>query len=196
MPKVVDHDERRREIVAAMWRILLREGMSGVTVRTLSAETGWSVGALRHYFESQDELIMFATSEMLASAGARMARLDVGNPDRAILQTTLEQILPLDRQRNAEAQIWFALLTRRIASPQLAAKTYDFDLVVRHAVRKVLQRLASANLMSEARDLEMETVRLHALIDGLALHALSEPPVDTPAAIRAVISAHLTELSR
>lgn len=196
MPKAVDHDQRRRELLAAMWQILLRDGIGAVTVRALAAETGWSVGAIRHYFKSQDDLILFATAEMLAHTAARIGSLNSRDPDRAVLQKSVEEMLPLDRERTAEAQVWFALLTRRIANPEVAAKANDLDLRVRRAVRQVLSRLAGANLMSEGRDLEVETVRLHALIDGLALHALSDSPLDPPAAMRAAISTHLAELSR
>ena len=192
---MVDHDERRREIAAAMWRILLREGMGAVTVRALAAETGWSVGAIRHYYKSNDDLILFAMGEMLVSIAGRIGALDFDEPDRAVLQKAVEEMLPLDQQRKAEAQIWFTLLTRRIANPQLAVKAHNLDLVVRGAVRNVLSELATANLVSSGRDLETEVVRLHALIDGLALHALSEPPLDSPAAIRAAISTHLAELA-
>lgn len=195
MPKMVDHDERKREIAAAMWRILLREGVGAVTVRALAAETGWSVGAIRHYYKSNDDLLLFAMGEMLVSIAGRIGALDFDEPDRAVLQKAVEEMLPLDQQRKAEAQIWFTLLTRRIANPELAVKAHSLDLVVRGAVRNVLSELAVANLVSPSRDLETEVVRLHALIDGLALHALSEPPLDSPAAIRAAISTHLAELA-
>lgn len=196
MPKLVDHDARRREITAAMWRILLRDGMAAVTVRALAAEAGWSVGALRHYYRSQDDLILFATGEMLATIAGRIYALDLDSLERGVLQQAIEEMLPLDRQRKAEAQVWFALLTRRIASPQVAVQANELDLVVRDAVHQVLSKLDAAGLLSEGRDLEVEAVRLHALIDGLALHALSEPPLDSPGAIRAAIDTHLRDLAR
>lgn len=196
MPKLVDHNERRREITAAMWRILLRDGMGAVTVRALAAEAGWSVGAIRHYYTSQDDLILFATAEMLAAVTGRIYSLDLSCPDRDVLQQAIEEMLPLDRQRKAEAQIWLALLTRRIANPQVGEKANDLDFVVRDAVRQLLAKLQSADLIAAGRDLEVEAVRLHALIDGLALHAMSEPPLDPPAAIRSAIKVHLVELSR
>lgn len=196
MPKKVEHDERRREITAAMWRILLRDGIAAVTVRALAAESGWSVGAIRHYYQSQDDLILFATSEMLATITQRIQSLDLDHPDRDVLLQAIEEMLPLDRQRKAEAQVWFALLTRRVANPRVAAEANDIDLIVRDAVRMVLAKLEAAKLLSGRRDLEVEAVRLHALIDGLALHALSEPPLDSPAAIRGAISTHLRDLAQ
>lgn len=179
-----------------MWRILLRDGIAAVTVRALAAESGWSVGAIRHYYQSQDDLILFATSEMLATITQRIQSLDLDHPDRDVLLQAIEEMLPLDRQRKAEAQVWFALLTRRVANPRVAAEANDIDLIVRDAVRMVLAKLEAAKLLSGRRDLEVEAVRLHALIDGLALHALSEPPLDSPAAIRGAISTHLRDLAQ
>lgn len=179
-----------------MWRILLRDGMPAVTVRALAAEVGWSVGALRHYYQSQDELILFATTEMLTAISQRIYSLDLDNADHGVLQQAIEEMLPLDRRRKAEAQVWFALLTRRVASPQVAAEANDLDHIVRDAVRLILAKLDAAKLLSSGRDLEVEAVRLHALVDGLALHALSEPPLDSPAAIRGAVSTHLRELAR
>lgn len=179
-----------------MWRLLLRDGMSAITVRALAAEVGCSVGALQYYFKSQDELILFATGEMLVSIARRMGSLDFHDPDLDVLQKAIEEMLPLDRQRKAEAQVWFSLLTRRITSPEVAARAHDLDLVVRSAVHQVLAELSTANFISAGCDLAVEAVRLHALIDGLALHALFEPPLDSPEAIRAAINTHLRQLSR
>lgn len=178
-----------------MWRLLLRDGMEAVTVRALAAETGRSVGAVRHYFKSQDDLILFAMGEMIVSIAGRVGSIDFQDPDRGVLQNALEEMLPLDAQRKAEGQVWFALLTRRVASPDVAVKANDLDLVVRAAVIQVLAQLEAAHLLKAGLDLEVEAVRLHALIDGLALHALSEPPLDAPDAIRAALSTHIRELA-
>lgn len=41
------------------------------------------------------------------------------------------------------------------------------------------------------RDLDLETERLHALVDGLAIHAAMRPGVTTPDQMRSVIAGHL-----
>ena len=38
MPKVVDHAQRRRELVAATWAVVAAEGIEAATVRRLIAE--------------------------------------------------------------------------------------------------------------------------------------------------------------
>ena len=75
-----------------MWRILLRDGMGAVTVRALAAEAGWSVGAIRHYYRSQDDLILFATTQMLAAITGRINSLDLRDPDRGAIQQAIEEI--------------------------------------------------------------------------------------------------------
>jgi fructose/tagatose bisphosphate aldolase len=46
------------------------------------------------------------------------------------------------------------------------------------------------------RDVEVETGRLHALVDGLAVHAAMRPDLNTPERMRAVIIEHLDELAK
>ncbi|MBA4102389.1 MAG: TetR/AcrR family transcriptional regulator, partial [Arthrobacter sp.] len=36
MPKIVDHDERRLELVDATWRIIARQGLEGATMREIA----------------------------------------------------------------------------------------------------------------------------------------------------------------
>ncbi len=38
MPKVVDWDARRDEVLAATWRVIARHGLAGTTVRKIARE--------------------------------------------------------------------------------------------------------------------------------------------------------------
>jgi len=40
MPKIVDHAERRDEILEATRRVILKRGLSAVTMRNIGTETG------------------------------------------------------------------------------------------------------------------------------------------------------------
>jgi len=46
MPKVVDWDARRDEVLAATWRVIARHGLAGTTVRKIAREAGYSAGVL------------------------------------------------------------------------------------------------------------------------------------------------------
>ena len=82
MPKVVDHEERRAELAAAVWRLASSDGLEAVTVRRVAEEAGWSTGAVVHYFADKEELLLFAFSTV-ADRVRTPARRGGGADDRA-----------------------------------------------------------------------------------------------------------------
>lgn len=56
MPKIVDHQERRRQIMEASLEVFLRRGYHGVSLRDLCREVGTNTGILYHYFHSKEDL--------------------------------------------------------------------------------------------------------------------------------------------
>src|SRR5262245_8293841 len=107
MPKVVDHEQRRAELAAAVWRLASREGLEAVTVRRVAEEAGWSTGALVHYFADKEELILFAFRTAADRVGRRLAQIEERTSDpleRARAQ--LIEGLPLDRDRQDEVRFW------------------------------------------------------------------------------------------
>ena len=93
LPKQVDRHERRREIAAAVVRVVGERGLQGVTFREVAAEAGVSVALVQHYFGTKDNLLI----ETLDMESARLAagisgRLDQLGPDAGLLeQITAEQ---------------------------------------------------------------------------------------------------------
>lgn len=60
MPRIVDHDERRREIVAAAMALIEKTGPQALTMRNLAARLGVANGALDRYFPEGKSAIMEA----------------------------------------------------------------------------------------------------------------------------------------
>ena len=187
MPKHVDHDERREELATALWRLVMREGIEAASVRRVAREAGWSSGSLRHYFETQSDLLAFAMELVIRQARARVRAL-AGEPDpRAQAERVLQELLPLDDERRAEMQVWLAFTTRAIVDPKLGDLRDEAHAALLGLCRQVAQTLGSAD---PARDGE----RLHAFVDGLALHAVVAPDVTTPTRQKALLAAQLDAL--
>src|ERR671917_185192 len=98
MPKQVDHARRREELAAALWRLVMREGIEAASVRGVAAEAGWSTGSLRHYLRTHEELLAFAMELVIERVGRRIAALGWG----ADAPGLLHEVLPLDDERRAE----------------------------------------------------------------------------------------------
>ncbi len=191
MPKVVDHEVRRHELVEAAWRVVCRGGVERATVREVAAEAGCSPGSLRHYFPTQAELIGAAMQAVAERVRSRIEALTPGQDPSAAVQRLLEQVVPLDDERRTEMEVWLAFSAR--AQVDLALRrqrdaTYE-DL---HGfVRQCVDALAAAGLVRPELSRELEARRLHALVDGLALHGITSPDTITPRRIRDVLRAHV-----
>ena len=195
MPKIVDHEERRSELAAAVWRLASREGVEAITVRRVAAEAGWSTGALVHYFGDKEELIRFAfklTADRVARRfDAAAARL---SDPLELARTMLVEALPLDRERRTEVRLWFAFLGLALTRPTLGAAQRD-------AYRAWRRRLAAALLDAQERgdlapdiDCEREATALIALADGLAVQASFEPRALPPSRQLELVDEQLARL--
>lgn len=179
----------------ALWRVIRDEGLERASVRNVASEAGISVGALRHYFGTQEELLGFAMRLVIDRARARVGALDLSslNP-RETAEAVLREVLPLDAERRAEAEVWLALSGRALADPALRTlRNESYDLL-----QELCRRLVGGLLRrGEARsgvDADLEAERLYALVDGLAVHATVRPERATPELLVTVLGRHLDAL--
>lgn len=172
MPKIVDHIERRRELSEAVWRVILRDGVEGVSVRNVAAEAGWSTGALRHYVETKENLLASATQLLDERVRKRFETGRYDGTPREVVRGLLCEILPLDRERRTEGALWFAFAARSLVDPRIAE---EYEVVfdgVRELCRRVIYQMDEGGWLISELDPEIEMARLHALVDGLAVHGL------------------------
>ena len=71
MQRIVHHDERRRSLVKATWRVIVREGIASATTRGIAREAGCSCGVLAHYFADEVQGFRGRIRTRLAQAGQR-----------------------------------------------------------------------------------------------------------------------------
>lgn len=195
MPRLIDHDRRREELADAVWRVIDRSGVGAVSVRTVAAEAGVSTGSLRHVLPTKG-LMLAAAMELVISRAA--GRLVERGPDVASLAEAgdlLEELLPLDDVRRREMQIHLALLAEAAGHPELADLRSTPDEAVAAACRGVLESCGRAGLLRPGLDLEIELLRLHVVLDGLAMHLLGPAARITDTQARGILDDHLAGLS-
>lgn len=121
MPKIIDHDQRRRDIVEVAKRIILKGGFEAATMRSIAAEAGFANGALKHYFPGKEsivaatfETILQEMSEGVQAAGEEPVRAD------AALRGFLEATIPRDPDQIAAGRVLLALWEYAMANESLA----------------------------------------------------------------------------
>lgn len=173
MPKIVDHEQRKTVIAEAAWRVILNEGIQGATVRSIAKEAGLSLGALRHYFSSQDELLAYAMNLVKERASARVNEIlqqELAPKEKVLL--ILLELVPINETTMAEMEVWFAFTFHN------RHKADEFDAQhdgIYDGVGRLIAYMEQHGLLRKETDAELETERLYALIDGVAMHALLEP---------------------
>ena len=120
MPKIVDHDERRLELVDATWRIIARQGLEGATMREIAMEAGFANGALKPYFPTKDTLLEFAFGHVFNRTNQRIAQVTAGRSALEALRAFCMEVLPLDEERINEARIVIPFWQKAVNDPQKA----------------------------------------------------------------------------
>ena len=142
MPKVVDHDQRRVELVRATWRIIARHGIEGATMREIATEAGFANGALKPYFGTKDDLLTFAFGHVFSQTNLRIKRSTAGLTGLAGLRAYCHEILPLDETRVSEARIVIPFWQKALNNTAKAQL---------HSESMLQWRLALLGHLSEAR---------------------------------------------
>ena len=195
MPKVVDHEERRAELGAALWRLASRDGLEAVTVRRVAEEAGWSTGAVVHYFSGKEELLQFAFRTVADRVGRRLAAAaERTDEPLELARTWLVQGLPLDAERQAEVRVWFAFLGLALARPELARAQRLTYRAWRGRVAALLQEAQRRGQIRADVDCSAAAAALVAVVDGLAVQATFEPRVLSGRRQAELVDQHLDAL--
>lgn len=188
MPRVIDTDERNRRVTEAAWRVLVREGIPALSVRKVAAEAGLPPSSLRYTFPTQASLRIRAYELVVERLAERVAAIAPGADwSRAVLL----ELLPLDESRRLEMEITVVLGTAAMADGDLRATHHR----AHRAVRDLCERVVRAVEVDPA-DVRVETERLHAIMDGLALHMNRQDDDEGTDWAVQVVDTHLADLKK
>ena len=173
MPRVVNHEVRRREVAAIAAQVVVKEGRAGLTVRNVAQAAGCSTTVVSHYFTDMAELFY----ETYAYAASRTALRIQGvlENDPSDITGLIEAVLPLDNELTEEWRIWFAFWSEALTSPLFAS---DQRMRARKAVERIekcLQLMQQNKKLPKSVNIAHAADRLAALIPGIASEAIFDP---------------------
>jgi AcrR family transcriptional regulator len=196
MPKIVNHHIRREQLAEATWRVIRQKGLEGVSVRGVAEEAGISLGALRHYFSTQSELLSFSMRLVSERIKERIEKLDLNGDPRQDIEKIIAELVPLDEERLAECEVWLAFTARALFDENLRIHSKEVHHSLYILFRQIIDSLIRLKLTRQDVDAELETKRLHALVDGLVVHGVTRAQSFTPEDITRIVSYHLDRILR
>jgi TetR/AcrR family transcriptional repressor of bet genes len=176
MPRAVDHEIRRSDLVRAFWRVVERGGVETASMRTIAAEAGVSLGMLQHYFADKDEILVVAiraSQDVYRRRFAHeLAALGEAPDPRAVLALALRGRLPLSTKQRHEAWVllrWFQGGASTSTSSELLADSQRF---VGATVTDALEEARRRGMLAPSSDPQVMASLLVAFTDGLLLGLL------------------------
>jgi AcrR family transcriptional regulator len=175
VPRRVDHEERRRQIAEAVWRLAGRSGLEDVTLRHVASEAEVSPRLVQYYFGTREQLLLGALEILNADAEARaQERLSsVRESDlRALVRGVLLELLPLDDERRARHVVYAAYFVRFLTDTALADVARDAAPALESLLATLIRQAQELGQVSDAVRVPAEAAHLVAAAEGLQSQVL------------------------
>lgn len=178
MPKKVDHASRRELFMAAAYRMIKKRGIAGATFRAVAKEAGYTTGALLHYIDSMDNLLLEASEFSARDVRAKMEAAQRLPDKLEALRQVLYLALPSDADKRGNWNFFLGFWERSVQNVRVRKLTH-----VRYA--EWLQRTSTlirdaqrAGALPDDIDVSLASRSCVALIDGIAIQTLraGNPP--------------------
>ncbi|MFF8958032.1 TetR/AcrR family transcriptional regulator [Streptomyces sp. NPDC014894] len=173
MPARIDVEQRRKDVIEAAFRLVVAEGLSGLSLRKVAAESGWNIGSVRHYFDDHRHLLVAAATEVGDRMGRRLTRYSAegweglaGEPAVDALQAMAEELLPIDEERRVESIVLMEFIVAARVNPIFRPVTERMAADMRRVFTEALDVLGVPDPAEEAE-------RLVAVMGGLILDAVT-----------------------
>ncbi len=199
---------RRQALIDATIECLKRYGHKGLSIRTISAQAGVSVGLINHHFPNKDQLIAAAyrhfNNKLVGGLQAAVER--AANSPRARLRAFLEASFSPPNLDPDVLAVWVVFWGMYRHSPlirRVQRESYRGYVRLLHAMLTALLPRAAAVRRRHAHrrraarpDLRLAAMGLTALLDGLWLECCLEPGAFRTAEAVALCEAWVDSLRR
>ena len=173
MPKVVDPEERTKEIIKAALTTLSKGGFATFTLRNIAKQMGGSMTLITHYFPNREALmdaILVAQENDISEFNEEMR--GVTDPVERLRQV-IEWAIPSDEWSVTMEKARIALLTHRDVDPLVDGFFMRMEPMMRGVYRDHVSELV------DEEDLEMTVDLIRSWISGMTLSTIEHPEIWT-----------------
>lgn len=175
MPKIVDHDVQRETFAKAAMRLIARSGLEGVTMRAVASEAGLSYGSLFHYFDSKDDLLMYAVRHTIGQQTRRFNDFSSQYSGLGALeQLLLDDAVATDSSRDAST-VWMTFQYQAAIRETFAAMNDELVDGWRDRIKALLEDARRDGEVRDDIDSATEASALWAYSTGIGQLGLLHP---------------------
>ena len=177
MPKLVDHQERKAEILGAFFAQSVAKGLHNVTLRGVAAEAGVSLRQVQYYFGTKDILVQ-AGLDMLEEqshrgVSERLAKLSDSSSALDMLLALFKEALPAHTNSRQFHLLWMSYAMLSLSNPSLLNATLlEGPNRLQSNIIEILERGVGSGELRDSLNVEIEAIILLGLINGLGTAVL------------------------
>ena len=192
MPKIVDHDQRRRAIARAAVVVIAERGLEATKLVDIARIAGVTTGAITHYFSDKDAVLMAALELAYDAMFTRMKRIADGEDNR--FYEVMTQALPITKKSRKTMSVWLAFWSRSLAEPRVARQQMEFHHRWLAQVKMELIRHCERLSMPVPDDLQDVCEGITAQVNGLIIRGLVDASYWPQARQRNALKTYLTQI--
>lgn len=106
----------------------------------------------------------------------------------------VSEVLPVDEERKIEMEVWLAFSAKVLVDKTLRELSDKVYGDMHEGFKNVVHALQLLDIAKDGLDIEMEVNRLHAIVDGMAMHHLLNPEQFTHEEMMETLKYHLHSL--
>lgn len=194
MPKIVDHELQREKFATAALRLVALKGLEGLTMRAVANEAGLSYGSLFHYFNSKDELLMFAIRYSTSEQARRVNEFSVRFKGLKALEHLMCDDALVEEGSRDEWLVWLAFLYTAALKEPFAEMHAELIGGWIERIKKLLQEAQRLEELQTGLDIDFEALAIWVYSAGIGQQGLLHPAMFPPDVQKRLISAYLDKL--
>jgi AcrR family transcriptional regulator len=196
MPRLVDHQERRRSIIETTWRLIAGQGIENASMRDIARECGYAApGVLAHYFPNKDALLLASYELICQRTNERIATGIAGRRGLSALRSLCLEIIPADPLTVVEARVAVSFWQRAQTEDALRAVGRDALLHWRGLVMGFLAQAEHDGECEPLADADAVADELLNIMMGLHVTAMLDPDAVTGSRQRHLVERALARLA-
>lgn len=172
MPKKVDHRQRREAFLQAAYRTIKKHGFAGVTVRSVAREAGFTTGALVHYVDSMDQLLVEASEYSARDVRDKMLAAEALDDPLIALREVLYLALPSDEDKRGNWNYFLGFWERSVYNEAVRKVTHLRYAEWLKRTARLIRRAQLAGDIPGDVDIKKAGRACVAMIDGIAIQVL------------------------
>jgi len=174
MPKIIDHNARRRDIAKAAVTVIGENGIDNTRLVDVAREAKATTGAITHYFEGKDAVLL-AALDHVAQNILLLVQSHEGVSDREQIIDNSSLALAIGDNGRRDWRVWLAFFSRAVGDPALARINNAYYEEFRTGLSKVIRELQKNKKLSMSIDADIVADAIITAVDGLGVRASLDP---------------------